>query len=379
VRGHHLALSEAAFATGATQVQQIVFEKRRGTDRRRQSSASSATLRAPGEECTLPPQPFPRAALDANRSGRLTPDQSTFYRGEAASDRKNLLIGGLIVAGLGAVVVFGALTGRAPGGRLESFLVGAALLAVGAVVAFFGGIRGSQAKSAAVDAGRVTPLEGPFRRERRDRRDGSFGDDSSHISPGNEYEYYLLVGDRSFSVPQEQWEAAPEDGVVRVYLLGDSDRIVNLERIADAPPPQVPGFVRAAVELAAKSPDPDRAAEARALLRQADALTGVAAVTTTPGGAAAATTGAPSGAPAVPLEQAILGTWRSDLAGITYEFRADGSAAASSARHGAREQRWSLAGLGTIHLDGATFQAAVDGDALPLGEPPRFLTFHRVG
>jgi hypothetical protein len=325
------------------------------------------------------PEPFPPAALDANRSGRLTPDQSALYRGEAASDRKNLLIAGLVVAGLGAAVVFGAIAGRISGGRLESLLVGAALLAVGAVVAFLGGIRGSQAKAAAVDAGRVTCLEGPIRRDRRDRRDGALGQGSSHVSPGNEYEYYLLVGDRSFSVPREQWEAAPEDGVVRVYLLGDSDRIVNLERIADAPPPQVPGFVRAALERAATSPNPDRAAEARALLTLADALPGAGAVTNVPAGAAAATSGAPPGVPAVPLERAILGTWRSDLADITYEFRADGSATASSARRGAREQRWSVAGPGTVHLDDSTLHAAVDGDVLSLGEPPRALAFHRLG
>jgi hypothetical protein len=322
----------------------------------------------------MPPEPFPRVALDANRSGRLTPDQSLLYRMEAASDRRNLLLAGLVVAGLGAAVVLGALTGRIPGSRLESFLVGAALLAVGAVVAFFGGIRGSQAKAAAADAGRVTTLDGPFRRERRDRRDGPFGGDSSHISPGNEYEYYLHVGDRSFDVSEEQWGAAPEDGVVRVYLLGDSDRIVNLERLTDAPPPQVPAIVRAALERAAGSANPDRAAEARALLHQADVMTGgVASESPAPGAAAI------PGAPAVPLEQAILGTWRSDLAGMTYEFRADGTAVASSLRHGAREQRWTLADPGTIHLDDSTLQAVVEGDALSLGEAPRFLTFRRVG
>jgi hypothetical protein len=224
----------------------------------------------------------------------------------------------------------------------------------------------------------VASLEGPIRRDRRDRRDGLLGEDSSHISPGNEYEYHLLVGDRSFTVSHEQWDAAPEDGIVRVYLLGDSDRIVNLERIADAPPPQVPGFVRAALELATTSADTDRAAQARALLHQADAMTG-AAVANPPAGAAPATSGSPSGAPAVPLEQAILGTWRSDLAGITYEFRADGSATATVPRHGAREQRWSPAGPGTLHLDDSTLDAVVDGDALSIGEPPRFLTFHRVG
>ena len=332
----------------------------------------------------MSPEPFPRDALDANRSGRLTPDQHALFRGEAASDRRSMLIAGLVIAALGAAVVFGSLTGRVPGGRLESLLVGVALLAVGVVVAYLVGIRGSQAKAAAADAGRVAPLEGLIRRDRRDRRDGLFGDDSSHISPGNEYAYSLLVGDRSFSVSREQWDAAPQDGVVRVYLLGDSDRIVNLERIADAPPPQVPGLVRAALELASSSPDPARAADARAMLRQADAMSGIGGVATAPVGAGngvpgAAMAGNPSPATAIPLEEAILGTWRSELAGMTYAFRADGSAAASSARHGDREQRWSVAGPGTIRVDDSTVQVAVDGDVLSLGEPPRSLTFHRVG
>jgi hypothetical protein len=333
-----------------------------------------------------PSGPFPLTALDANRSGRLTPDQAAFYRGEASSDRRTLLIAGFVVSGLGVAIVVGALTGRIPDGKLESLLVGAAFLGVGVVVAFFGGIRGSQAKAARVEAGRVASIEGLIRRERRDRRDGPFGEDSSHISPGNEYEYYLLVGDRTFSVPREQWEAAPEDGVVRVYTLGDSDRIVNLERIADAPPPQVPGLVRAALERAAESPDPARAAEARAMLQQADAMTsgavaapsGVAAPIGA-GGTVATASGAPTATATVSLEQAILGTWRSDLAGMTYEFRADGTAAASSTRHGAREHPWTVADPGSIRIDDSTVVVAVEGDVLILGEPPRSLTFHRVG
>ncbi len=296
-----------------------------------------------------------------------------------------MLIAGLAIAALGAAVVFGSISGRAPGRRLESLLVGVALLAVGVAVAYLIGIRGSQAKAVAAGAGRVATLEGLIRRDRRDRREGLFGDDSSHVSPGNEYAYSLMVGDRSFSVSREQWDAAPQDGVVRVYLLGASDRIVNLERIADAPPPQVPGLVRAALELASSSADPATAAEARAMLRRADAVSAVAGVATASAGAAngvppaAAMAGDPPPASAVPLEQAILGTWQSDLAGITYAFRADGSAAASSARHGVREQRWSVAGPGTITVDDSTVQVAIEGDVLSLGEPPRSLTFHRVG
>ena len=260
--------------------------------------------------------PFPRSALDANRTGHLTPEQVVLYRAEAGTDRKNLLLGGLAMMAFGAVIVFGALSGRISGGGVEPLALGAAILVFGVFVAWFGGIRGPRAKAAAAAAGRVTPLEGPFRRERRDRRDT----DSGHISPGNEYEYDLLVGDRRFTVSQGQWEAAPDDGVVRVYLLGDSDRIVNLEKIADAPPPQVPAVVRGALERAAGSDDPAEAARATALLAQAEAMTGGAAAAPQP----------PPSAPAGPLDQAILGSWRSDLMDVTYEFRADGSAVATS-------------------------------------------------
>ena len=310
-------------------------------------------------------EPFPPTALDANRSGRLTPDQVVIYRAEAASDRRNLLFAGIAVMGFGAVILFGAVSGRIPGGRLEPLAVGAAILAFGAVVTWFGGIRGSQAKAAAAAAGRVTSLEGPFRRDRRDRRDT----DSGHISPGNEYEYHLLVGDRSFTVSREQWEAAPEDGVVRVYLLGDSDRIVNLEKVAAAPPPQIPGIVHAALERAAASGDPATAAQARAMLDQADAMSATPDASPQP----------PQSPPAGPLDQAILGSWRSDLMDVTYEFRADGSAVATSPRAGTHVGRWSVGDSDTIHLDDDTLHASVTGDTLSLGEPTRLLAFRRVG
>lgn len=324
----------------------------------------------------MPPEPFPHAALDANRAGHLTPDQTVLFRKEAGTDRWNLLFGGLAVGALGAALVFGAVTGRIPGNRVEPLLVGLALLAVGVAVMYFGGIRGSRAKAAAAEAGRVTAVEGPFRRERRDRRDI---DGSSHYAPGNEYAYYLFVGDREFDVSQEAYDAAPEDGVVRAYLLGDSNRIVNLERIADAPPPQVPAIVRAAMERAAQSEDPRKAAQAQAMLRQAELMMAGGAAGASPVPAADTARAAVPANPAVPLEEAILGTWRSDLVGISYEFRVDGTALATFAGHASGEVRWTAAGPGTIHLDDSTLQAIVNGDELSLGEPPALLSFHRIG
>jgi len=369
----------------------------------------------------VPTDPFPRSALDANRSGHLTPDQAVLYRQEAATDRRTALFAGVAIAAFGALIVAGGVTGKAPGSRVETLLIGVALLGVGLVVAYFAGIQGAKAKAAAARTGTVTMIEGPFTRDRRDRRD-IFGADSGHYSPGNEYEYYLLVGDRRFTVAQEAWDAAPADGVVRVYLLGTSDRIVNLEKIADAPPPQVPGFVRMALERAATSSDPEKAAEARAMLRQAELMTGGAM--TPAGGAPApapfpdvAAPGAPAAmplslgppdagpaatapipaataptpiptapipaavpaAPTAPLEQAILGTWRSDLMRMTFEFRSDGIVVATSAKGESREQRWSPGAPGTIVLEGQALQAVVSGDELAMGEAPRLLSFRRVG
>ncbi len=368
----------------------------------------------------MPTDPFPRSALDANRSGHLTPDQVVLYRQEAASDRRTALFAGVAVAGFGALVVAAGVTGKAPGGRVETLLIGVALIGIGLFVAYFVGIQGSKATAAAARAGNVTMIEGPFRRGRRDRRD-SLGGGTSHYSAGNEYEYYLLVGDRRFTVSQATWEAAPADGVVRVYLLGDSDDIVNLERIADPPPPQIPGIVRAALERAAESPDAEKAAQARAMLRQAELMTGgastpargavapapfpdaaapgapaaaalslgptvpaqgaVAPAATAPTSAAPAMPVAPPAPalPAVPLGEAILGTWRSDLMRATFEFRTGGVVVATSAKGESREQRWSIGEPGTIVLDGQTLNAVVNGDELSMGEAPRLLTFRRVG
>ncbi len=317
--------------------------------------------------------PFPRDALDANRSGHLTPDQAALYRAEATSDRRNLLLGGAGIMAFGALIVAAAVSGRAPGSRLETLAVGAVILVVGALVAWFGGIAGSRSKAAAADAGRVTMVEGPLRRDRRDR-EGAY---SGHVSPGNEYAYYLLLGDREFSVSQAQWAAAPEDGIVRVYLLGSSDRVVNLERVADAPPPQVPAAVRAALERAASSGSSEQAAHARAILDQVAATARGGMAAGSPGASPAPSDAA--GLDAGPLDRAILGTWHSDLMGGTYEFRADGVAVAIFGRAGSRDQRWSIAGADTIHLDSAMLHASVAGNTLSLGEPGRLLAFTRVG
>ena len=141
-------------------------------------------------------------------------------------------------------------------------------------------------------------------------------------------------------------------------------------------------MVRFALERAAASSDPAHAAQARAMLAQAGVMGSVVDAPAGPGAPVVAAPSIAAAAPpatAIPLEQAIVGTWMSDLAGMTYEFRADGSVVAASKRHGSGDQRWSMAGPAALRLGDDDVPARVDGDTLWLGEPPRGLAFRRVG
>jgi len=134
-------------------------------------------------------------------------------------------------------ILWGALTGRAPGSRWEGLALGAVFAAIGVLMLRSGGMtRGPRASQAASPSTVLDIVEGPFRREVRgpglmdaalELRSNSYSNDTD--------DYILHVDERQFNVGRPQFDAAPQDGIVRAYLLPGSDRIVNLERIADAP------------------------------------------------------------------------------------------------------------------------------------------------
>lgn len=193
--------------------------------------------------------PYPASALAENRQLRLTADQVTSLHADARESKRSLSLAGFWLLALGLFILWGTFTGRVPGSKLQSFAVGTVFAAVGGLLLSPRGVtRGPSAAQAASSSTVLEVVEGTFRREQYDRQPAAdLLGSSTNIRGDARYNFYLHVGERRFDVGRPAYEAAPEDGIVRVYVLPSSDRIVNLERIADAPP--TPLEVRAAAEL----------------------------------------------------------------------------------------------------------------------------------
>lgn len=293
--------------------------------------------------------PFPRGALGDNRAGRLSAEQIRSLRLDARESKRSGVMAGFWLLVFGFLILWGTSAGRVPGPRFQSFAVGGAIALVGALLlASRGMTRGPRAGAAASEATVLDVVEGPFRRERVDRQLLS---GSTHSMRGSaRYLYYLHVGDRRLSVGEPAYDAAPEDGIVRAYLLPDSDSIVNLERIADPPP--TPLEVRAAV-----------------LLRE---RFGAVAEGERPSSAKT------SAMPPAALHAALIGRWRAQGMPLELEFRADGTVGSGEADDG-KEKRWEVLEGGRIRIDGEDQRVEIDGDELFLVTPGPTFRLRRVG
>jgi hypothetical protein len=291
--------------------------------------------------------PFPRSALDDNRAGRLTAEQIRGLRVDARESKRSGVLAGIALLAFGLVIVWGTLTGRVPGSRMQSFAVGAVIAVVGGLMlASRGMTRGPRAAEAASESTVLDVVEGPFRRERVDRQ--ILG--STHSSSGSaRYLYYLYIGDRRLSVGEPAYDAAPDNGVVRAYLLPSSDRIVNLERIADAPP--TPIELRAAAVLR----------ERFGAVLEGDRPSSAKNSATTPAA----------------LRAALLGRWQAQGMPLRLEFRADGTVV-SGGEGAAEAKRWEVLDAGRIRIDGEDQRVEVDGDDLSLATRGPTFRFHRV-
>jgi hypothetical protein len=177
--------------------------------------------------------PFPRSALDQNRARRLTEEQIRGLHLDARESKRSGVMAGLALVAFGLFILWGTLAGRVPGSRLASLAVGAAIALVGGLLLGTRGMtRGPRAAEGASASTVLDAVEGPFRRERVDRQlDEDLAGSSHSLRASARYRYFLHVGGRRLSVGQPAYDAAPENGIVRVYLLPGSDRIVNLERL----------------------------------------------------------------------------------------------------------------------------------------------------
>ena len=295
--------------------------------------------------------------LDANRAGRLTDSQRKGYRNLDRSFRKSEFTGALLCAAIAAILL--TATGPAPNAQYRP-LAGAAFALVGVFLLVRATILGD-AVSQDVRGGKVEMVEGAVGKRRVS---------SSGSTPDF---HYLSVAGKSFSVGSGTYEATPEAGIVRLYYLPHSHKVVNLERMPDRPLPDgafsSPTQLFGTLATAMRSHDSVQANEARAELEAfKDKLTAMA----TPPPA--------EQRDPRPLQQAILGTWQ--MGPMSMTFMPDGTMVATIPNGGRRQGRWSIGADGKLHADATgTDQAAeawVSGDMLTISDGRAGMSYHRV-
>ncbi len=161
-------------------------------------------------------RPFSPEALDANRSGHLSPAQRQAVGRAEIRWQRVLMAGAILSAILGIAAVVAAILGSTSeqAGRLVEAAV---LLALAAILSYRS--LGGDPVARDLRDGRVETVEGALK-----KRIVHYGRDSNP-------NYYLDVADRSFRVPLATWSEVPDTRLVRLYYLPRSKRLVNFERL----------------------------------------------------------------------------------------------------------------------------------------------------
>ena len=291
--------------------------------------------------------PFPVSALDANRRGRLAPEQRHALGRAARQTARTGVRVGLILIVFGALLLFGALTGRT-GSVAGPLALGVVLVAGGVALLRARGLgRGGRASErAGAGDDRVETVRGYLRRQDSARgvADQALGLRPSG-SPDDERDRYLHVGDRRFAVSEEQFRAAPADGFVHAYVLPGSDVLVNLERVGPGPGEVVGSAIASGLGVPAPPSAPPSAPPQ-------------------PGSA--------------PDRQAVVGRWWNPALGLVLDLRADGAALSGRGR-AVEPSRWQLRG-DVLECGGERFRVSLGPGRLVLTDQDGgSLTFHPGG
>jgi hypothetical protein len=311
-----------------------------------------------------PATAFDTADIESNRSGRLSDTQRGNLRGLDRAIRKNDLVFAAICLVLAVLV--GTSTGPAPNAWLRPVATVAFFLV--AAVELYRATALGDSLSQDLRSGSVQTIEGTFlkRRVTSDSRGSSMT------------WHYLEVNGRRFEVSGAIYEAAPEAGVIRLYFLPRSHKVVNMERLADRPlPPGVitPQAMIGTMAAAFRTHDHVQKAEQMAQLEAMEDA--VKADFTAP-----ATPPAPEQQDPRPLAEAILGTWKMGAVQMSLSFMPDGTMVANLP--GGRQQtgRWSIGPDGRLHANALgndiAGEASVAGDTLTIKADGRAMAYHRA-
>ncbi len=302
--------------------------------------------------------PFPADALEANRRGELSESQRRGFGALSGSNRRSALSSAAFLVAGSLLVLFFASHNASPVARVLIPLAGLAIAAFLVVRS----VTGSDPLTRDVQEGRVESVEGAIGKRR-------FG----HSGGGrNVTTYFIDVGDQQFKVMTRTYEAAPEAGIVRLYFLPESRKVVNLERLANpaAPTDLSPRGIAEALGTGLHAHSRREANEAHARIASLGEAV-QAAFTPTPASASAPRD-------ARPLAEAILGTWGNALVTVTFS---PGGAVTTRMLHGEMHGRWSVDASGRLQADVAgrqqTADARIVGDQLTLEADGSAMTFTR--
>jgi hypothetical protein len=294
-------------------------------------------------------EPFPSSALEVNRQLRLTAEQIRDLHADAVESKRSLNMAGFWVIAVGLFIIAGTAMGRAKGSPIQSYLLGGAIVGVGALVlsprAKNSGVTGSAIASESTVLDRV---EGAIRREMFDKQPGmDLLGATRNIRGDARYDFLLHVGERRFDVGRPAYEAAPGEGLVCVYLLPGTDRIVNLERLGDAPPSAIETRAREILEQRFGSVSEQ---EHQAILAHAPQS-------------------------ADELRAMLIGRWQADGIPMTMEFHQDGTV--GNGRSG-EHKAFDVPDATHVNIGGQTQTVETDGTTLLFGTRGPTLRFHRV-
>lgn len=329
-----------------------------GTSRAWQSWPCTSVTVDPNHATVMRPD-----ALDANRSGQLTNEQRQGL-GRYDRGRRRGILGLVPVFAVIGILALSA-KGPAPSASARPYVGVGALAAAVIALLVAAGARDKLADD--LRTGRVAAIEGAI--EKRHLSSASVRTDTGS--------YYLDVAGKSFLVPRGTYDAAPDAGIVRVYYLPRSRKVVNYERLPDRPLPpgalESPMAVLAHLSRALRSHGSVESAEAKATVA---AIVSAMAVEHT----RQATPPPMSERDPRPLAEAIVGRWQSGP--ITLELSFDGAAKLVMPGGAERHGHWSVDASGKLHADATGKEQVGDawvvGDTLTICTDGHGLTFRRA-
>ena len=162
-------------------------------------------------------------ALDDNRTGRLTATQRNNLHAMSRGWCKAELQFGGVFAVIGVLVWFAE--GPAKYATIKPLVGIAFLILAGALVV--GSFLGADPVTRDLRAGRVVSAEGAIRKWTK----------TTHRRSSSATTHYAEVGNVTVETGSQAYQALPDAGIVRLFYLPNSRRLVNFEQLADRPLP----------------------------------------------------------------------------------------------------------------------------------------------